>query len=113
MDPQAIQIDIIDNQYMLESEKGLNHVDSLRIPVGQKVTWFNHEATYHTVTHLQERLFNSGNLKQLDKFTYIFEKPGRYWVYCRNHPQTLIWIDVYDPNPQRCPSTEKIDAQAQ
>jgi len=98
-DPSIIQIDIIDNTYVIENEDGLHPIDHLQVPIGQKIRWLNNEAEYHTVTHLQERLFNSGNLKQLDTFEYTFDMPGRYWIHCREHPKTLIYIDVLDNNP--------------
>jgi hypothetical protein len=111
-DPNCpIQIDIIDNRYMMENKDGLHTIKSLRVPVGQKVRWLNNEAEYHTVTHLQERLFNSGLLKQLDTFEYTFETPGRYWIHCREHPKTLIYIDVLDNklSPTKCLQGEFLD----
>jgi hypothetical protein len=99
---KPIKINIFDNQYLSE---GGRHIDYLVVPLNQRVVWENLDAAYHTVTHLQNRNFNSGNLKLNDLYEFRFDQPGRYWIYCRLHPQNMIHINVLNANGKSVPFT--------
>jgi len=101
-DSQSIKINIFDNQYLSE---GGRHIDYLVVPLGQRIVWENLDSAYHTVTHLQNQNFNSGNLKLNDLYDFTFDQPGRYWVYCRLHPKNMIHINVLNANGKSVPHT--------
>ena len=50
----------------------------------------------HTVTHkvkVEDQLFSSPFLAPGDTFSYTFEKPGKYPIFCLPHPfmsQTVV-----------------------
>jgi plastocyanin len=65
----------------------------ISVPVGTAVNWTNNEAIPHSVT-ADDASFDShptcgkqggACLKQGEKFTFTFSKPGRYAYYCRLH----------------------------
>ncbi|MDZ4730142.1 MAG: plastocyanin/azurin family copper-binding protein [Xanthomonadales bacterium] len=58
------------------------------ITAGTTVIWTNEDVVPHTVTHkvkLEDQLFASPMLLPGQTFTYTFEKPGTYPVYCLPH----------------------------
>jgi plastocyanin len=58
--------------------------DALTIKAGETVTWVNKGAHWHTVASLDLR-FTSGKIFPGKSFSYTFEKPGVYKVYCQHH----------------------------
>ena len=60
--------------------------------VGTSVTWVNQDDEPHTV--LSEGLFRSGALDSGEEFTFRFDKPGTYRVFCSIHPQMKATIIV-------------------
>jgi plastocyanin len=65
----------------------------LRIKAGSSVTWVNQDDEPHTVVG-DGGLFRSGALDTAMAFTYRFEKPGTYQVFCSIHPQMKATIIV-------------------
>jgi amicyanin len=66
------------------------------ISAGTTVIWTNEDTVVHTVTHkvkLEDQLFDSPFLSPGQTFSYTFEKPGTYPIYCLPHPfmtQTVV-----------------------
>ena len=59
----------------------------LDIAVGTTVTWQNADDVPHTATSKDDpQVFDSGPLDTDDKFSFTFNKPGRYAYYCKVHP---------------------------
>ena len=59
------------------------------IEAGTTVVWTNEDVVAHTVTHkvkVEDQLFASPMLAPGDQFSFTFEKPGTYPVYCLPHP---------------------------
>jgi plastocyanin len=65
----------------------------LRIKAGSSVTWVNLDDEPHTVVG-DAGLFRSGALDTAMAFTFRFEKPGTYQVFCSIHPQMKATIIV-------------------
>ncbi len=65
----------------------------LRIKAGTAVTWVNQDDEPHTVVG-EAGLFRSGALDTALAFTYRFDKPGTYQVFCSIHPQMKATIIV-------------------
>ncbi len=65
----------------------------LRIKAGSSVTWVNQDDEPHTVVG-DAGLFRSGALDTAMAFTFRFEKPGTYQVFCSIHPQMKATIIV-------------------
>ena len=65
----------------------------LRIKAGTSVTWVNQDDVPHTVVG-DAGLFRSGALDTAMAFTFRFEKPGTYQVFCSIHPQMKATIIV-------------------
>jgi plastocyanin len=66
---------------------------SLTIHAGTSVTWKNLDGEPHTVVS-DSGLFRSSALDQNDSFTWKFDKPGTYNVFCGIHPNMKETITV-------------------
>ncbi len=58
---------------------------TLTVSAGQTVTWLNADTTIHTVTS-ETGLFDSGNLRPGERFSFTFTMPGTYAYFCTPHP---------------------------
>lgn len=61
----------------------------IAIEAGTTVVWTNNDVVTHTVTHkvkVTDQLFASPYLTPGERFSFTFEKPGTYPVYCIPHP---------------------------
>jgi plastocyanin len=59
----------------------------LDIAIGATVTWQNADDVPHTATSKDDpQVFDSGPLDTDDKFSFTFNKPGKYTYYCKVHP---------------------------
>ena len=59
--------------------------DTLRIKVGQAVSWTNNDAVPHTVT-ADDGSWNSGDIAAGKAYTLVFQKAGTFTYHCSNHP---------------------------
>jgi plastocyanin len=66
---------------------------TLTTRVGVEVSWVNQDEEAHTVVS-DAGLFRSGALDTGNSFTYKFDKPGTYHVFCSMHPQMTATIVV-------------------
>lgn len=66
------------------------------IEAGTTVVWTNEDVVAHTVTHkvnVEDQLFASPFISPGQSFSYTFDKPGTYPIYCLPHPfmmQTVV-----------------------
>jgi amicyanin len=66
------------------------------IEAGTTVVWTNNDVVVHTVTHranVKDQLFSSPYLSPGQTFSYTFDKPGTYSIFCIPHPfmaQTVV-----------------------
>lgn len=66
------------------------------IEAGTTVIWTNKDVVAHTVTHkvkVEDQLFASPFISPGENFSFTFDKPGTYPVYCLPHPfmtQTVV-----------------------
>ena len=66
------------------------------IEVGTTVVWTNNDVVAHTVTLRasgKDQLFSSPYLTPGQTFSYTFDKPGTYPIFCMPHPfmtQTVV-----------------------
>jgi plastocyanin/uncharacterized membrane protein YozB (DUF420 family) len=58
--------------------------DAITIKVGTTITWTNHDSEGHTVTSDDGRI-DSGNIDTNQTYSYTFDTPGTYPIYCRYH----------------------------
>jgi len=65
----------------------------LTINAGTTVTWVNMDDEPHTVAS-DTGLFRSGGLDTNESFSYKFDKPGTYRIYCTIHPRMVATIVV-------------------
>lgn len=65
----------------------------LTVSAGTKVTWINKDAIQHSVTS-DDKVFDSGLLKQNQKFSRTFDEPGNYPYHCTPHPNMKAKIIV-------------------
>lgn len=63
----------------------------LKVPVGTKVTWINHDQAPHTAT---SATFSTGNLNTGEKGSYTFTQKGTFDYYCSVHPSMTATIIV-------------------
>jgi plastocyanin len=61
--------------------------------VGVEITWVNEDDEPHTVVS-DSGLFRSAALDTGKEYTFRFDKPGTYHVYCSMHPQMTATILV-------------------
>ncbi len=66
---------------------------ALTTQVGMEITWVNQDDEPHTVVS-DTGLFRSGALDTGNSYTYRFDKPGTYHVFCSMHPQMTATIVV-------------------
>jgi plastocyanin len=66
---------------------------ALTTKVGVEVTWVNQDDEPHTVVS-DTGLFRSGALDTGNSYTFKFDKPGTYHVFCSIHPQMMATIVV-------------------
>lgn len=66
---------------------------SLTIDAGTTVTWVNMDDEPHTVAS-DAGLFRSGALDTNEGFSYRFDKPGTYRIFCTIHPRMVGTITV-------------------
>jgi plastocyanin len=59
--------------------------ETLKVKVGQTVTWVNDDDIPHTVVS-GTKLFKSKVLDTGDSFTFTFTKAGAYGYFCSLHP---------------------------
>ncbi len=64
------------------------------VPAGCPVVWTNLDGTtLHTVTsgtpETPDGLFDSGEMSNGQRFTFVFETPGAYVYFCSTHPDTM------------------------
>jgi plastocyanin len=65
----------------------------LTINAGTTVTWVNMDDEPHTVAS-DAGLFRSGALDTNESFSYRFDKPGTYRIFCTIHPRMVATITV-------------------
>jgi plastocyanin len=65
----------------------------LTTKVGVDVTWVNEDDEPHTVVS-GSGLFRSAALDTGKEYTFRFDKPGTYLVFCSMHPQMTATIRV-------------------
>ena len=58
--------------------------DEATIPAGTTVTWVNKGTHWHSVANLDLR-FTSGKVLPGERFSFRFETPGVYKIYCQHH----------------------------
>jgi plastocyanin len=57
----------------------------IRIRVGQRVEWINSDPTVHTVT-ADDRSWGSELIQEGERYSRLFDQPGRYPYHCIPHP---------------------------
>ena len=65
----------------------------ITVPVGEKVTWTNHDEETHTITSATGA-FSSTGLGHDETYTQTFTKPGTYAYFCALHPQMRATVVV-------------------
>lgn len=65
----------------------------LTTKVGAAITWVNEDDEPHTVVS-DSGLFRSAALDTGKEYTFRFDKPGTYHVFCSMHPQMTATILV-------------------
>lgn len=67
---------------------------TLKIKVGESVTWKNTANMPHTVTSTNGGELASGQMGNGGEFTHVFKKPGTYTYYCAIHPSMKAQVIV-------------------
>ena len=68
---------------------------SIEVPVGTKVSWINHDQDPHTVVDSDKQpRFRSPALDTNEKYSYTFDKPGKYQYFCTLHPDMVGTVNV-------------------
>lgn len=99
--PSKIAVEIMDYKYTPAT---------LKVKVGDTVTWTNHDSAPHdvAVTDGPEK-FKSPTLKKGESFTYTFAKSGKYSYYCSIHPDMKASVTAEGsgtPPPSTPPPTD-------
>ncbi len=84
--------------------------NTVRIPVGDTVTWSNTDQASHNVAITDGPALDvSPEMKQGDKFTMTFSKPGTYRYYCEFHPwmkaEIVVGGSASTTSPERASQT--------
>lgn len=69
---------------------------TIRVTVGDTVTWTNKDAVVHTVTAVNASpdAPNSGDIAQNETYSFTFKKAGTYDYYCKPHPEMRATVVV-------------------
>ncbi len=67
--------------------------NTLQVAPGTTVVFKNLGQVPHTVTDSAGR-FDSGNLSPGGEYSYTFQTPGSYSIYCRYHPYMTLNLRV-------------------
>ena len=70
-----VEITMVDDRY---------EPAEVTVPAGTTVTWVNKGANWHSIANLDLR-FTSGRIEPGERFSFTFETPGVYKVYCQHH----------------------------
>ena len=70
-----------------------------RVKAGTRVTFRNNGTMTHTVV-AEDGSWTTGPLKPLDVGTVVFDKPGTYTYFCKEHPWVYGQI-IVEPTPQK------------
>ena len=72
--------------------------ETLAVISGATVTWTNHDAIEHSITHGTEAApgsaFDSGLFTQGQQFSFAFTTAGEYAYFCTRHPSMTGQITV-------------------
>jgi plastocyanin len=67
---------------------------TMTVAPGTTVTWTNNDDVPHTVVSDDKTTFRSKALDTGDKFSYTFNKPGKYSYFCSVHPKMTAEVVV-------------------
>jgi len=67
--------------------------DTLNIPVGTTVVWYNNDSVDHTVT-ARDNSFDSGRISPNETFEYTFQQSGTLEYYCTIHPSMTGKVSI-------------------
>ena len=73
-----------DTRWSRVSDQGSLAPGNFTVKVGSTITWFNADASVHTVT--STGAFDSGNLASGATYSHTFAQAGTYQYYCVIHP---------------------------
>ncbi|HTY92979.1 MAG TPA: cupredoxin family copper-binding protein [Steroidobacteraceae bacterium] len=71
---------------------------AMTVKAGSTVTWVNRDDEPHTVVS-DRGLFRSAALDTGEAFSFTFDEPGTYHVFCSIHPQMAATITVEPQEP--------------
>lgn len=71
----AVEIAMLDDRYQPAD---------ITIPAGTTVTWVNKGSRWHSVASIEAR-FVSGRVEPGESFSYTFDTPGLFNLYCQHH----------------------------
>lgn len=66
---------------------------TITVPVGTTVRWTNQDSVAHTSTS-NNGVWDSGNLRQGQSFSFTFTKPGTFPYFCAIHPSMTATVTV-------------------
>ncbi len=76
-------------EFQIEMKNSLFDPQTITIEPGTVVTWTNEDDLIHTVTsgsrNNETSLFDSGNMRKGETFSFTFSKKGTYDYFCRPH----------------------------
>ena len=84
---------VADGEVEVAVRRSLYEPTPLEIEVGTTVTWVNEDARPHTTT-ATEGAFDSGYMALDDRFSYTFDTPGEYSIFCVYHPRMRAVVIV-------------------
>jgi len=67
--------------------------NSITIPIGTTIKWTNEDDTTHTVTS-EDGIFDSGDIKNGETYSYTFNEAGSFKYYCTIHPSMRAIVVV-------------------
>jgi plastocyanin len=81
---EAPQLDLASGRVTVHEDQFLFLPAELTVPVGTTVVWVNDEQAKHTAT-ADDELFDTGDQRLGDSYSYTFTEPGAYPYFCRYH----------------------------
>lgn len=99
-------VNIINNAHTYGCEQIRNCFDpyNAQVNMGEIVLWFNHDATFHTVTSGNRDSGPDGTfddtIQAEGTFSFKFDKPGSYNYFCKIHPWMTGLVTVAGASSQ-------------
>lgn len=89
-------VEIAANSVTVEMKDIQFQPQGIRVSPGTTVTWVNHDSVVHNVRQVESVFLSQDDMEQGDRFTFTFDKPGRYRYQCTYHHPDMNGVVIVE-----------------